>query len=187
MTNVLQRTNAADLEIRSDGRTIAGIAMPFGQAAQNVEGARRYVETFVRGAFARAISERGAERVKLLVQHDHTSLPIGRATLLREDAAGLYGEFRVSETQLGDEVLALVRDGALDALSVGFRPVLAGDRWNADRTRVERTEVKLPEVSVVPFPAYDGARIIGVRSDGSPLISTAAARRRLDLIERTWS
>lgn len=187
MTHVLQRTNAVDLEIRSDGRTIAGIAMPFGQEAQIVEGARRYTEVFIRGAFARAIQERGADRVKLLVQHDRTSLPIGRATLLREDTAGLYGEFRVSETQAGDEVLALVRDGALDGLSVGFRPVLAGDRWNATKTRVERTEVKLPEVSVVPFAAYDGARITGVRSDGNRIIPAAAARRRLDLIERTWS
>lgn len=185
MSDVLRRTHAVDLEIRGDGRTIAGIAVPFGQEATIFERGRRYVETFVHGAFARTIRERG-DKVKLLVQHDRQSLPIGRATMLREDRNGLYGEFRVSETRQGDEVLALVRDGALDSLSVGFRPIAAGDRWNADRTRVERTEVALPEVSVVPFPAYDGARITGVRSDAQR-IPAAAARRRLDLIERTWA
>ncbi len=181
------RTNAVDLEIRSDGRTIVGIAMPFDRETRIAERGGTYTEVFRRGAFARTIAERGAERVKLLVQHNREALPIGRATLLREDAAGLYGEFRVSETRQGDEVLALVRDGALDGLSVGFRPVLAGDRWNAGRSRVERTEVKLPEVSVVSFAAYEDAQITGVRSDHHHTISAAAARRRLHLIQETWT
>jgi len=116
---------------------------------------------FKRGAFAKTIDDRG-DRVKFLAQHDRRSMPLGRATLLREDATGLYGEFRVSNTAAGDEALELIRDGALDAFSVGFRPVR--DRWNADRSMVERTEARLDEVSAVAFPAYDGALIAGVRA-----------------------
>lgn len=179
----LHRTHTADLEIRGDGRTIVGIAVPYGQETPIAEAGRRYTEVFRRGAFARTITERGAARVKLLVQHDRQALPIGRATLLREDPAGLYGEFHVSATRQGDEVLELVRDGALDAFSVGFQPVPTRDVWNSDRTRVERTEAKLAEVSVVAFGAYAGAVITGVRAQ--PTMPIDNARRRLDLHRRT--
>ena len=56
-----------------------------------VERGQRYAETFRRGAFARSIAERGT-KIKLLKQHDREAMPLGVATLLREDAAGLYGE-----------------------------------------------------------------------------------------------
>jgi uncharacterized protein len=159
--NRLTRTSAADLEIRGDGRTIVGIACPFGVPAQ----IGSFRESFRRGAFARSISERG-NKIKLLGLHDSGAYPIGRSTLLREDTAGLYLEARVSQTIAGDEVLALIRDGALDSLSIGFQPIR--DEWSADRTTVVRSEVKLIEISVVTFPAYETAKITAVRGDNTP-------------------
>jgi HK97 family phage prohead protease len=161
IVETLNRAHHADLEIRGDGRTVVGIAVPFDTptAIRDMEGV--YDETFRRGAFAKTIAERG-NRVKFLAQHDRRSMPLGKASLLREDAAGLYAEFRVSKTTAGDEALELIRDGALDALSVGFRPIKS--RANADRSAVERLEVGLDEVSAVSFPAYDGALIAGVRA-----------------------
>jgi HK97 family phage prohead protease len=159
----LTRATPADLEIRSDGRTVVGLVVPFGRQARVQDGphGRPYMESFRRGAFARTIAERGAHRVKLLGQHNARSNPLGRATLLREDAAGLYGEFRISQTRAGDEHLALLRDGALDAFSVGFVPVApAASHWAAE---VERTEVALREVSLVSFPAYADALVSAVR------------------------
>ena len=138
-------------------------------------GRSAYNETFERGAFARTIAERG-DRVKLLTLHQARSLPLGRASLLREDGAGLYGEFRVSQTVAGDEALELVRDGALDSFSVGFTPVKHATARNGD---VTRTEVALREVSLVTFPAYEGARILAVRNADQPSLSIA--RRRLEL------
>lgn len=186
MSDRLTRAHRADLHVRTDpagGRTLYGLCVPFDEETTIAEGGRRYVEVFRRGSFARTIAERG-DKVKLLVQHDRTGLPIGRAVLLREDAAGLYGEFHVSATRAGDEVLELVTDGALDAFSVGFRSIAAGDRWNRERTRVERTEVALAEVSVVAWGAYSGAAIEGVRSAVRTL-PVEAARRRLDLYRRS--
>lgn len=167
-TERLTRATPADMEIRGDGRTVVGLCCPFGQPA-TVGGFQRYTETIRRGAFARTIAERGAGKVKFLAQHQHDALPLGRAELLREDARGLYGEFRVSKTVAGDEALELIRDGALDAMSIGFRPVR--DQWSADRSRVERVEVRLFEVSAVAFPAYEGAQIQGVRSVDPPDLS----------------
>ncbi len=179
MSDLLTRTSHADLEVRGgDGRTVVGIAMPFDEPANIVEpSGQRFVETFRRGAFARTIRERG-DRVKFLAQHNRQAMPLGRATLLREDTQGLYGEFRVSKTTAGDEVLELVRDGALDGLSVGFAPLSNGDRWNATRSEVERLEVALREVSAVTFPAFAGAGIAGVRS-AVPVLTIPQARLRL--------
>ena len=57
-----------------------------------------------------------------LYQHDRHE-PLGRATELRDDAAGVYGAFRISATRRGDEVLEMLRDGVLDSFSVGFAPI----------------------------------------------------------------
>lgn len=166
-----------DLKIRSDGRTVFGLAVPFDQEARVNDGFGPYTEVFRFGAFAKTIAERG-DRVKLLVNHDRQRLPIGRAITLREDRAGLYGEFRVSQTPEGDTALELVRDGVLDAFSVGFQPVPGKDRKS--RNFVERIEVKLREVSTVAFPAYDGALIGGVRYDIDRDIDLAEWMRAVD-------
>ena len=177
------RASAPDLEVRSDARTVVGIAVPFDETAQVSDtGSGRYRERFVRGAFAKTIEQRGPGKVKFLANHDVKRLPLGRATLLREDTAGLYAEFRVSKTVAGDEVLELIRDGALDALSVGFAPVSAR---NGKDGAIERTEVALREVSAVAWPAYAGASIVAVRSDGQLIrrpFDHEAARRRLHLL-----
>lgn len=156
----ITRSYAADLSIRADGdgRTVAGIVVPFDTEARVSDGGRPYTERFQRGAFAKTISERG-DRVKLLMQHDSHE-PIGRATSLREDAAGLYGEFRVSNVPAGDQALELVRDGVIDSFSVGFAPI----KHVRDGDVTVRTEVALREASLVTFPAYDTARITALRA-----------------------
>lgn len=158
MTDLLRRGSFADLEVRSDGRTIVGLAAPFDTST---EIAGQYTETIRPGAFHRTITERG-DRVKLLALHDDRTLPLGRATSLREETRGLIVEARVSKTTAGDEALELVRDGALDALSIGFFPVR--DRWSPSRDSVERLEVRLVEISLVHAGAYDSARVLAVRS-----------------------
>lgn len=149
----------ADLSVRADreGRTVTGIVVPFDTVARVSDGGPSYDEKFQRGSFAKTIRERG-DRVKLLYQHNSRE-PIGRATLLREDVSGLYGEFRVSAVPDGDRALELIRDGVLDSFSVGFAPVKDEKR---DGVTV-RTEVALREASVVTFAAYETARIQSLR------------------------
>lgn len=150
----------SDLEIRSagDGRTIVGIAVPYNRE-QRINS--QLTEVFRPGAFA-AVT-RAAHRVKLLVGHDANNLPIGRATLLREQEDGLYGEFYISKTDRGDSVLELVRDGALDQLSIGFQALKDNRMKNGV---IERIKAHLAEVSLVTFGAYgDMASISGVREE----------------------
>jgi hypothetical protein len=53
---------------------------------------------------------------------DGGELPIGVSVELRDEPDGLHGERHRSEVLLGDEVLALVRDGVPVGLSIGFIP-----------------------------------------------------------------
>lgn len=160
------RTFTPELEVRAvskggDGRTIEGIAVPFGR--------RQFItpdltEQFARGAFNHQL--RAADRVKFA--RDHMMLGgtlIGRAVELRDDAAGLWGAFRVSATPTGDETLELVKDGALDELSVGFRE--RQNRRLQDGT-IERVKADLFEVSVVLQGAYGrGATVAAVREQAT--------------------
>lgn len=162
MTEMLRHAYEADIEVRAggDGRTVHGIAVPYNAPTPISEWGLTYNEEFQRGSFARTIAERGS-KVKFLEQHDPLK-PLGRATVLREDSSGLYAEFQVSKTQRGDEALELIRDGALDSFSIGFLPVT--DEKRDGGKRIIRREVKLREVSIVTFPAYEGAVVQGVRS-----------------------
>ena len=180
----ITRATPADLELRgSDGRTIAGIAVPFDSPARIRDLDGEYVETFDRHAFDRTLAERGPEKVKFLIQHEGHNLPVGRAVTLRPEARGLFGEFHVSKTERGDELLELVKDGAVDALSVGFR--LIRDRWSPARDQRRVLEAALNEVSAVGFPAYEAARIEAVRAATQP--NLLAARRRLLELKRNPS
>ena len=139
--------------VTADG-TFSGYASLFGK----VDLARDAVEA---GAFARSIAQRGAGGIRMLYQHDPAQ-PIGAWLELREDARGLHVRGRLTPgVARAREVLELIRSGALDGLSIGFRTVKA--RKDA-RTGVRRiVEADLWEISVVTFPMLPGARVHSVK------------------------
>lgn len=163
------RTFQPLLEVRSagkggDGRTIEGIAVPY-LVRQRIDAT--LVEQFAPGAFDHQIRAGGAPGHTVYFAREHMSQGgtlIGKATELRNDTLGLWGAFRVAATQAGDETLALIQDGVLSELSVGFRAAKGGDFVEPDGT-VTRVRADLREVSVVLAGAYgEGATIVGVRS-----------------------
>jgi uncharacterized protein len=165
MTQLLHHPTTTALHLRDggDGRTLVGALLPWGVPARVVDQGRLVTDTFERGALA------GNEptRVPLTATHprDAGTLPIGVTVELEERDDAAWGAWRVSRTALGDEVLELARDGVPLGLSVGFMEVPGGSRWSADRTRVTRTRAALDHVAVVRVPAYDGAGVVGVRSE----------------------
>jgi HK97 family phage prohead protease len=192
MPKILSRVFASGLRVREDGdaagdgRTLVGLAVPFGVELDVVDWWDEYTETFEKGAFAKTIRDRKWP-VPLLFHHQHRSLGIGRATHLEETDAGLEAEFHLTEgVQLADEVLALVLDEAISGLSIGFepvdeRPTVKGpDRTPpSSRDLVIRTEVNLREVSVCNFPAYTDAGVTGVREAQArhPSLAALSAER----------
>jgi len=114
------------------------------------------------GAFRETIAERGAGGIRMLFQHD-ANQPIGVWTELREDGRGLIVRGQLTlEVEKARDVLSLMRAGALDGLSIGFK---ARKFRRNPRTGVRRLEsVDLWEISVVTFPMLPGARISHVKA-----------------------
>ncbi|HKF88490.1 MAG TPA: HK97 family phage prohead protease [Propionibacteriaceae bacterium] len=141
---IITRAYDAELEVREDQRQIVGIAVPYGVQIR----VGRYLETFRPGAFA----DHAPAPLTATHPRSQSELPIGVSVELRDEADGLHGVWKISKTSLGDELLELIRDGAVSGLSIGFIPVT--DRWSADRSQVERVRAALDHVAIVRVPAY---------------------------------
>jgi HK97 family phage prohead protease len=128
------------------------------------------------GAFADSLKARGTAGIKLLFQHD-ANQPIGVWTTLREDARGLYAQGRLMpEVAKAREVHALMRAGALDGLSIGFRTVRGRRDRASGLRRLEK--VDLWEISVVTFPLLPEARIAAVKA--SPFSGALPTEREFE-------
>ena len=164
MIHTRQLTSSLAVRDGGDGRTLHGPLLPWGVEARVVDRGRLVVETFTRGALAGT----DPTRVPLTATHprDAGTLPIGRTLAIEDRADAAWGEWHVSKTTLGDEVLELARDGVPLGLSIGFTEVPGGSSWTPDRQRVTRTRADLDHVAVVRVPAYAGAGVVGVRHEG---------------------
>ncbi len=114
------------------------------------------------GAFTHSLSARGASGVRLLFQHDPAE-PIGVWEELREDGRGLYVKGRLlPDVARAREVLSLMRAGAVDGLSIGFRSTRA--KRDAKTGIRSIAQIDLWEISIVTFPMLPEARITGVKA-----------------------
>ena len=142
-------------DVTADTREFSGIAVPYGEVTKVGD----YRESFAKGAFA------DNSEATLFYGHDHRSggMPIGKLIASRNTDAGFEITGKISNTPKGDEVYALMRDGVLNKMSVGFEP---GKHELKDGV-VIRTAASLKEVSIVPMPAYAGANIAEVRESNN--------------------
>jgi uncharacterized protein len=117
-----------------------------------------------RGAFRPSLAQRGAAGIRMLWQHDAAE-PIGIWLAMAEDERGLAVRGRLAATVArAQEAKALLRDGALDGLSIGFRT----EKARTDpRTGIrDLLAIDLWEVSLVTFPLLPEARV--ARAAASP-------------------
>lgn len=112
-----------------------------------------------RGAFRKSL---GSRKVKMLWQHD-TSMPIGVWDEIYEDERGLFVRGRLlKEVEKGREAMALLRAGAIDSMSIGYRTIEAIPEGDG---RVRKLmEVDLFEISLVTFPMLPDAKVTNVKS-----------------------
>jgi len=116
-----------------------------------------------KGAFKRSLRKRPANKVKLLYQHK-TDMPIGVFDEIREDDKGLYVKGRLAlQTQAGREAYELMKMGALDGLSIGFKVDPKGYNYERRTKRRVIDEVDLMEVSLVTFPMNPKAYVRSVK------------------------
>ena len=140
-----------------DGTVIEGYASLFGKCDQGGD----VVEA---GAYATSLSRaaKAGRGIKMLWQHDPRE-PIGVWDEVEEDGTGLRVKGRILDSVArGREAAALIKAGAIDGLSIGYRTVSAAKGTQGHRLL---QEVELWEVSVVTFPMLQQARL-GGKGDG---------------------
>jgi HK97 family phage prohead protease len=147
------RTNSVDFEVRAegDGMTFTGYASVFNSPSQDLGG---FIEYVAPGAFKRSLQSRN--EVKLLWNHD-AGEPLaslrGGSMQLVEDEVGLKVTATLPQTSRGKDVAELLRLKTIDSMSFGFNVIK--DTWSRDGQTRTLDSVRLFEVSIVSFPAYE--------------------------------
>lgn len=113
-------------------------------------------------AFKASLQQIPANRVKMLWHHKRDE-PIGVWEKFEVDAHGLKATGRlILETARGREAHALMKAGAIDGLSIGYRTVR--DRYDRVKSARILEDVLLEEVSLVSFPMNTESTVTTVKS-----------------------
>lgn len=154
-------------EFKADGDDwlVSGYASTFGNVDLGYD-------VVMPGAFKNTLAS--GRRVSFLHSHD-PRLVLGRPVKLKEDKAGLFGEFKISKTQLGQDTRELLMDDALGGFSIGYSAKDYDFSENGDVRQLK--EIELYEVSVVAMPMNEQAVVTNVKDywPGMTLVEKAAA------------
>jgi HK97 family phage prohead protease len=139
-----------EMRAAQDGNTLVGYAAVFDSPSEPLP----WTEFVRRGAFTKTIKD-GAD-VRLLI--DHEGVPLARTrsgTLtLIEDEIGLRIEANLDEANPdAAKAMSALRRGDVSQMSFAFQTVK--DAWSTDKRTRELKEVRLYDVSIVTYPAYE--------------------------------
>ena len=134
------------------------------------------------GAYTKTIQENGPggkNRILHLRDHDSYRL-LGKPSEMSQDQKGLRVVSTLPDTELANETLKLYEAGVLTEHSVGISVIKAtypdGEGWGKLR---EILEVRLYEVSTVPWGANEEAKVIGTKSEQK--------QRAVDYMDKLWA
>jgi len=114
------------------------------------------------GAFKETL--KSGPKVRFLHSHD-PRLVLGVPKKLKEDSKGLFGSFKISKTQLGEETRQLLLDGAIESFSIGYRTVdykIVDQDANNMGVR-QLLKIDLYEASLVAMPMNPDAAVTRVK------------------------
>lgn len=135
---------------------------------------------------AHAFDETINDDIRALINHD-TSLVLGRTTAntlgLSIDAKGLKGEVDINEQdQDALNLYARVQRGDVNQCSFGFDILEEEYSENNGNHNWHIKKVRLYEVSIVTFPAYEGTEA-NARSDRKPILTDIWKKRTKERLE----
>ena len=147
---LLARHRAATLSAREDSRVLEGVAVQYGDIARNAAPHGR--ERISPGAFAGNMGD-----VTMTVQHDRSKLiaRTGAGLKLTDGPDALRFRADLPDTQLANDVLAMVRAGVYTDASITFH--VASERIIGGVAHVDRGV--LSQVSIVDRGAYPSAKV----------------------------
>jgi hypothetical protein len=167
-------------EVKADEKGIfSGYGSIFGNEDQGMD-------VMQKGAFTKSLKNRPANKVKMLYQHK-TDEPIGIFTNISEDQKGLLvtGQLAMG-TQRGREAYELLKMGALDGMSIGFKADPDKQGYNENKRGVRTLkEVDLMEISLVTFPMNESALIETVKGNAKNIREWEKSLRDAGGLSRT--
>lgn len=162
-----------------DGLTFEGYAAVFDSPTIIDSWEGKFVEQIARGAFKKTLSERTPVLMFNHGQHPLIGdMPLGIITRAKEDDRGVFIRARLAHNWLIEPVRDAIANGSIDGMSFRMRGIK--DTWDRNSTLPERTltEVSVPELGPVVFPAYDQTSA-AVRSGLAHMISDEQLRAAL--------
>jgi HK97 family phage prohead protease len=150
---MIRLTSTDTFVLAEDGespRTISGIAVPWDVEATVSDGTR---VKFQRGSLPIT-----GKKPKLLKYHN-AEQPVGVVTGRIDSSEGMVFTARLSATSEGNDMLELIKDEAVDAVSVGVDVI---DATYDDQGTMVIAKANWVELSLVTAPAFKGATITEV-------------------------
>jgi uncharacterized protein len=140
----------SQMKVDAEAGTFVGYASVFGKVDS-------YGDTIVKGAYKETIKAYGLP--KMFFNHDKYAVPIGKWIEAKEDDYGLLltGEFTPGNA-MAEQVRAALKHGTVDGLSIGYS-LMKGDYVETEIGRTIKKIARLPETSIVTYPADSFARV----------------------------
>lgn len=150
-----KRYALAEVELKFDGAD----GYQFTGYASKFNGVDSYGDTILPGAYRKTLKRRDRP---VRMRWNHYGQVIGKWLEIGEDDTGLkvHGELTKGHS-VAEDVRASMMHGAVDGLSIGFRPVQIRDLGDGRR---ELKEIELVEISIVEEPADLGARVSDIKA-----------------------
>lgn len=171
-----------------EGRTLEGMAYFFGRPTRVIDpGKPAYLEAFSRGSATKTINEKGMWPVDYW--HGTMSNSMGAksrwagevfgSVTMRAIDDGVEFEAVLSRTRGADEMLELLRDGAIGDVSIAAYPIKSSTRDGV----IWRDEIAMSALSLAPVGAgqVPGAKVLAMRAEieGTPHLDELRRRRAL--------
>lgn len=164
------RSAASNFTVRDDGENnlyIEGYFAVFNSNYNLWEGAS---ESVAPGAFKNTLEG----DIRALIDHE-TRLVLGRTTAgtleLREDDKGLWGRIKINPNDSDAmNLYERVKRGDVNQCSFGFDIISEETDFNGDNIHWTIKEVRLYEVSVCTFPAYQETSVDARRNDYNTIV-----------------
>lgn len=157
-----------------EGRTLIGRAYRYDHPSKVTDDGWRtsYLEELAKACDAKSLHDRASFPVGLW--HPWTSnagrMPAEPFGVVRFSTStteqALMFEATISRTALGNDMLELVADHALEDVSITYKPIRTRTRTTAAGPVTSRVEVALRELSLAPpgFGLHDDAKVLAMRA-----------------------
>jgi len=143
-------------------RIIAGVVVPFNQIGNTSAGP----VMFERGS----IAIHDTAKVKLLLQHQPNAI-LGRAQSFKTTDEAIYGSFKISNSNAGQDALIMASEDLISGLSIGVDVQKSEPKDGYLLVKAAR----MMEVSLVESPAFTAAQVTRVAASESETVEAATS------------